>query len=107
MSARDDHRWNEHLKALLDFKARYGHCEVPRFFEDRALGSWVNSQRSLYAHGRLRPERLKRLQKAASHSWSSGPCADGPRGLLDLASTGLTHENCSQGLREQLRQHGA
>lgn len=61
MPPRDDARWEAMFSRLEAFRARNGHTEVPRFGEDKALGLWVNNQRSLHARGKLRPERAARL----------------------------------------------
>ena len=66
MPARDDSRWNHLFGKLLAFKQRFGHTEVPRFEPDRKLGQWVNNQRALAAHGKLRPERRQRLDQIVS-----------------------------------------
>lgn len=62
MPARDDLRWNHFFDELKEFKLRRGHTEVPRFAPDRKLGQWVSNQRALYASGKLRPERRRRLE---------------------------------------------
>jgi hypothetical protein len=38
--------WEKRFTQLLEFKSRYGHCEVPQNYkENTSLGIWVNKQR--------------------------------------------------------------
>lgn len=40
-----DKQWDGMFQRLLDFKQKYGHCNVPkRFPEDAKLGTWVHTQ---------------------------------------------------------------
>jgi hypothetical protein len=58
-----DRSWDLMLRRLGDFKARHGHCNVPRqSAEYRSLGGWVATQRHLRKIGELRPDRVKRLR---------------------------------------------
>lgn len=40
-----DSRWMEKYNQLLEFKKEFGHCNVPRSYEDKALATWVHTQR--------------------------------------------------------------
>jgi Helicase associated domain len=44
----DDAQWDKYVRALIEFKAEHGHCNVNRRFMDQngyALGEWVSAQR--------------------------------------------------------------
>lgn len=41
--------WDQYYEELKAFKARFGHCNVPRGYkENKKLGRWVDKQRSSY-----------------------------------------------------------
>lgn len=41
--------WDQYFEELKAFKARFGHCNVPRGYkENKKLGRWVDKQRSSY-----------------------------------------------------------
>ena len=54
-------QWEEAFSALKEFKARMGHCRVPKktHINGLKLGAWVDTQRQNKA--KLTPERFKRL----------------------------------------------
>ena len=55
-------QWEEQFAALEAFKARVGHCNVPRDYpENPVLGRWLKKQRGNYARGTLSAERIERL----------------------------------------------
>ena len=57
--------------ALLDYKDRFGDCDVPsRFRENEVLSRWVSEQRRLYKKGILLKRRQKRLEQIG-FSWVS------------------------------------
>lgn len=44
-----DKQWDQMFDRLLEFKAKHGHCLVPkRYPEDMKLGTWVHTQRIQY-----------------------------------------------------------
>ena len=53
--------WETRYKWLKAYKQRNGHCNVPR--TDDKLGRWVQNQRSLYRQGKLRVERINKLEE--------------------------------------------
>lgn len=54
--------WDEMLEKLKAYKSKYGDCNVPqKWKENRKLGRWVNTQRLRRLQGRIKHERLKRL----------------------------------------------
>jgi len=56
--------WDIRLQQLLEFRQAYGHIGVPRGWpENPALGHWVVNQRRELRHGRMIPDRLRRLEK--------------------------------------------
>ena len=62
-SKSSDERWQEMFRQLEEFHMEYGHCNVPRHYEENPkLGWWVNNQRQAKADGKLAPERERRLE---------------------------------------------
>jgi hypothetical protein len=60
-----DRAWECGLKQLLDFKARFGNCNVPAQCTTHPnLGGWVANQRHRKKTGKLTPERIARLEQA-------------------------------------------
>jgi helicase associated protein len=53
--------WEETFAALVRFKRRFGHCDVPQSWPDHRLALWVGFQRSNRA--RLSPNHKRRLKK--------------------------------------------
>lgn len=47
-ASNNDEKWNKKYAELLHFKARNGHCNVPR--NGSTLGYWLGTQRNLYLH---------------------------------------------------------
>jgi superfamily II DNA or RNA helicase/uncharacterized protein (DUF2384 family) len=74
-------QWEEQFAALVQFKAQYGHCNVPRHWPDQhGLGSWVHNQRQEKKTGGLSLDRQWRLD-ALEFVWSrQAPKKAGPRG---------------------------
>jgi hypothetical protein len=57
-----DINWEEKFQQLVEYKAKYGDCNVPQYWPlNKALGGWVIRQRS-YQHC-LGPERVDKLKK--------------------------------------------
>ena len=57
-------RWESQFAKLVAFQQRHGHCRVPVIRqEDRVLSNWVNSQRSAWRNGVLKPDRRQRLEQ--------------------------------------------
>ena len=55
--------WERHFCELMQFKERFGHCNVPAHSDrHRALGTWVYNQRVLKRKGKLDGERQLRLE---------------------------------------------
>ena len=66
-----DPRWERSLKKLLEFRRRFGHCQVPSgWAEDVNLGRWVVKTRGLHTAGRLSSEKVRRLN-AAGFVWDA------------------------------------
>ncbi len=62
-------RWDEMFGELADFQRVHGHCRISTLSDDnRALGVWVHTQRTLGKQGRLDPERVARLD-AIGFTW--------------------------------------
>jgi hypothetical protein len=65
-----DAKWDASYQKLVEFKSRFGHCEVPsRWKEDPALGRWVAHQRLSQSKGTLQPDRVAKLNVIQS-SWT-------------------------------------
>lgn len=59
-----DAAWEKSLEQLLDFKARFGHCDVPAQCDSHPnLGGWVANQRHRKKTGKLSPVRIRRLDE--------------------------------------------
>lgn len=76
LGALSDSRWNKRYKQLQEYKAKYGHVNVPLNYEENPkLGIWVCNQRLFYQYkekdtelgsrrGRyLKDERMKKLNE--------------------------------------------
>jgi hypothetical protein len=62
-----DERWERMYEALVVFKRKHGHCDVPQKYPpDQSLASWVNGQRMK----KLSPEKKKKLM-ALGFSWKN------------------------------------
>jgi hypothetical protein len=83
--------WRRGYAALRQFRTRVGHCCVPvrHIAADGCpLGHWVEWQRQLDRHGRLRPER-RRLLDLLGFDWQ-------PRGRWRSATIAAAIEAASQ-----------
>ena len=58
-----EHKWNEVLEMLIEYKQEFGNCLVPQKFiyRDYNLGNWVSHQRMIKA--KLTPEQISRLDQ--------------------------------------------
>ncbi len=69
--------WETNYQKLLVFKQKFGHCEVPKNFEDKRFARWVGGQRKLNNRKKLKPERKEKLEaigfpwrlRAPTQSW--------------------------------------
>ena len=60
----NEKKWDASYQKLVEFKTRFGHCRVPRSWEeDPRLGRWVNMQRFLQSKGTLQPDREAKLNE--------------------------------------------
>jgi hypothetical protein len=56
--------WDENYGALKIFQQKYGHCNVPkRWEENQMLGNWVVYNRQLGRKGKLSEKRIRRLNE--------------------------------------------
>ena len=63
-------RWEQRFAALVAFKAKHGHCNVPSTYrEDPSLAAWVFNCRRQRKQGSLDAERIKRLD-AIGFAWA-------------------------------------
>ena len=54
--------WEEMFSALVDYKKRYGHCNVPQDWPaNPKLGRWIGTQRQEHKNHLLDEERVRRL----------------------------------------------
>ena len=65
-----NNKWQERYEELIEFKQKYGHCDVPRKNdENKKLATWVNSQRYFYRNVQsgkqsyITEERIELLKK--------------------------------------------
>ena len=65
--------WERMLERLLEFKKVHGHCNVPqKQGTNKRLGKWVNTQRTHFKRGKLKPERQRQLD-AIGFVWNLRP----------------------------------
>jgi len=70
-------RWEDNYNRLADFHAKYGHCDIPKSYEDdEALATFVKVQRMDYKRlqsgqsQRMTPQRLEKLE-SIDFSWNA------------------------------------
>jgi superfamily II DNA or RNA helicase len=63
--------WESFFQALKVYAEQNGAANPPKSFmvNDRALGGWANTQRVLYKKGKLRSDRILRLEDLAGWTW--------------------------------------
>jgi superfamily II DNA or RNA helicase len=55
--------WERSFSELKAYKSKYGNCRVSRSYKlNKSLRTWVGSQRSFYAKGKLSGERVAKLE---------------------------------------------
>jgi hypothetical protein len=55
--------WEKMFATLVEHKKIHGNCNVPqRWPENKRLAKWVNTQRTDYKRGKLRPDRQRQLE---------------------------------------------
>ncbi|GFH61990.1 hypothetical protein CTEN210_18466 [Chaetoceros tenuissimus] len=61
--------WNDRYKQVKEFKAKNGHCNVPReYAQNKTLGSWVHRQRTEYSlmkkglQSKMTEDRVEKLE---------------------------------------------
>jgi len=60
----DQDFWDKMYDALVEYKEKYGHCNVPqKYSSNPQLATWVSSQRRSMKKDRLSPERIKKLNQ--------------------------------------------
>lgn len=69
-SFRERGTWENHFEELVDFKKKYGHCNVLQGGESLNLGRWVSMQRSQRRHNRLDEVRISKLD-GIGFEWES------------------------------------
>jgi len=68
--------WEDRLAEVAAFKAKHGHCEIPRNYPDNPkLGSFINNMRSQRNSGRLSSDRIAKLD-ALGFVWASTRTAE-------------------------------
>ena len=55
--------WEYRFAELKEYNKIHGTCNIPNNLTERKLLSWVNTQRTNYKIGKLRDDRIKRLEK--------------------------------------------
>lgn len=54
--------WETNYLELINYKVKYGHCNVKRSFENKSLANFVAKQRQLYKKGILNSDKKEKLQ---------------------------------------------
>merc|ERR1711966_627469 len=62
MGVRLSNKWETWFRALKEFKEEHSHCDVPRKLVG-GLGFWVMRQRSEKRCGRMKVDRVQRLEE--------------------------------------------
>ena len=59
-----DAAWDKVFSALVEFKKKHRHCDVPeRWVDNRSLANWVQNQRNRKKKGKLSQDRIDRLEQ--------------------------------------------
>jgi hypothetical protein len=70
LEERLERQWNENFKKLTAYQQEYLDCCVPfHYKQDPELGTWVATQQSWHARGRIRPDRQRQLE-SIGFTWS-------------------------------------
>jgi superfamily II DNA or RNA helicase len=89
-----DSFWEDMFQCLGGFKAQHGHCKVPRHYpESPQLSTWVQTQRTLKARGRLSGEDIGRLEELG-FVWQPHRTVWNRR-LEELAAFKVEHGHCN------------
>ena len=69
----NESRWEEGFRHLVNYMKHHdGATPPPRYRQgDYSLGSWVGTQRTAYRAGRLREDRVRRLEALSGWIWDS------------------------------------
>ena len=59
----NDIEWDRMFKLLEEYKGKNGHCNVSRCDNENGLGRWITTQRSNHTAGKLREDRVAKLEK--------------------------------------------
>lgn len=97
-------RFNTYIKALSQFAAREGHCNVPAIHteivenNDVTLGAWVGYVRQRRRKNQLSEERAAAIQAVSGWQW--GPLKPGPATDTDRNSEILQMRAAGSSLRQ-------
>lgn len=85
---RVDVPWKKRFEELIDFKKKYGHCNVPRnFLHNKALGEWVYSQRRANrthaCEGSYLSDTRKEALQNIGFKWNEPSSLNHDAGLID------------------------
>jgi superfamily II DNA or RNA helicase len=65
--------WEKMFAALVEYKRVHNHCNVPqKAGEHKRLGKWVNTQRTHFYRGTIRPDRQSQLE-SVGFVWNLRP----------------------------------
>ena len=77
-SSKWDKVWNDKFERLVRYKQEHGDCLVPQNYKEYkedtllpSLGTWIRTQRRLYANNKLRSDRMSKLD-AIGFVWVAG-----------------------------------
>ena len=72
MASKQGAEWSEHYSKLQAYHAHNHHCNIPQgYTADPAFGRWVCDQRIALKNGRLKPQRVARLNAIGFQSCRS------------------------------------
>ena len=98
-----DKTFEEHLNDLKEYKARYGHCNVPSKYKDvPTLGKWVGAMRANYQliqqgkkpRRKLTQEMINTLE-SVGFSWKVSKCRTFQEHLSDLKEFKKKYGHCN------------
>lgn len=101
-----DETWSRMCRALLAFKKKQGHCNVPEHWPaDQSLANWVQSQRYRKKKGKLPSDRVKHLEKMG-FQWAIYKCSEEKAGSAPHKAAPTPDAEVPAGERLYVVRHG-
>ncbi len=101
-----DSSWNALFDALVEFKRKHGHCDVPTHWsENPRLAKWVVAQRHRKKEGSLSPLRVERLE-TLGFVWSADGRKKSHGVFVARAETATEQRLCHIGINRYVQYDG-